>query len=231
MSSAPAPRPSFYKRWLSAEGYLGLHLVIGLFLAVATAVAFDYVEDKVFSTGDIRLADARAQLLARRIVSPRLTVIMQTISMFGTLPALVSLSLAVIAWLLKVKSHRRLYAFVATMAGGAVLNALLKLYYHRARPDSPLVLAHGYSFPSGHSMGAMCFFGSLAYVIYFTIERRHVLRVVAVLACGLAVLAIGASRIYLGVHYFTDVMAGYVAGLFWLAVCFTGVEAWVRWRD
>ena len=231
MSSAPAPRPSFYKRWLSAEGYLGLHLVIGLFLAVATAVAFDYVEDRVFSTGDIRLADARAQLLARRIVSPRLTVIMQTISMFGTLPALVSLSLAVIAWLLKVKSHRRLYAFVATMAGGAVLNGLLKLYYHRARPDSPLVLAHGYSFPSGHSMGAMCFFGSLAYVIYFTIERRHVLRIVAALACGFAVLAIGASRIYLGVHYFTDVMAGYVAGLFWLAVCFTGVEAWVRWRD
>jgi undecaprenyl-diphosphatase len=231
MTATPAPRPSFYRRWLSPEGYLGVHLVIGLFLAVATAVAFEYIEDKVFSTGDIRLADARAQLLARRIVSPRLTVIMQTISMFGTLPALVSLSLAVIAWLLKVKSHRRLYAFVATNAGGAVLNALLKLYYHRARPDSPLVLAHGYSFPSGHSMGAMCFFGSLAYVIFFTIERRHVLRMVAVLACGLAVLAIGASRIYLGVHYFTDVVAGYAAGLFWLAVCFTGVEAWVRWRD
>ena len=231
MSATPAPRPSFYRRWLSPEGYLGLHLVIGLFLAVATAVAFEYIEDKVFSTGDIRLADARAQLLARRIVSPRLTVIMQTISMFGTLPALVSLSLAVIAWLLKAKSHRRLYAFVATMAGGAVLNALLKLYYHRARPDSPLVLAHGYSFPSGHSMGAMCFFGSLAYVIFFTIERRPVLRIVAVLACGLAAIVIGASRIYLGVHYFTDVVAGYAAGLFWLAVCFTGVEAWVRWSD
>ncbi|HEY2946409.1 MAG TPA: phosphatase PAP2 family protein [Vicinamibacteria bacterium] len=231
MSDTPAPRPSFYRRWLSAEGYLGLHLVIGLFLAVATAVVFEYIEDKVFSTGDIRLADARAQLLARRIVSPRLTAIMQTISMFGTLPALVSLSLAVIAWLLKVKSHRRLYAFVATMAGGALLNGLLKVLYHRARPDSPLVLAHGFSFPSGHSMGAMCFFGSLAYVIYFTIETHPVWRIAAGIACGLAVLAIGASRIYLGVHYFSDVVAGYAAGLFWMAVCFTGVEAWARWRD
>ena len=227
----PAPRPTFYRRWLSPEGYLGLHLVIGLFLAVATAVVFEFIEDKVFSTGDVRLADARAQLLARRIVSPRMTVIMQTISLFGTLPAMVSLSLAVIAGLLKVKSHRRLYAFVATMAGGSILNGLLKLYYHRARPDSPLVLAHGYSFPSGHSMGAMCFFGSLAYVIYFTMERRHVGRLLAGLACGLAVLAIGASRIYLGVHYFTDVVAGYAAGLCWMAVCFSGVEAWVRWND
>ena len=227
----PAPRPSFYRRWVSPEGYLGLHLVIGLFVAMIAIVAFDYIEDEVFSTHDIRHADAEAQMVARRLVSPRMTVIMQTISMFGTLPALVSLSLSVIAWLLKVKSHRRLYAFVATMAGGAVLNALMKLYYHRARPDSPLVMAHGYSFPSGHSMGSMCFFGSLAYVIFFTIERRHVLRIVAVVACALAVLAIGASRIYLGVHYFTDVVAGYSAGLGWMAVCFTGVEAWVRWSD
>lgn len=232
--SAPheaAPRPSFYRRWLSPEGYLGLHLVIGLFVAMIAIVAFDYVEDQVFSTHDIRHADAQAQMIARRLVSPRMTSVMQTISMFGTLPALVSLSLIVIAWLLKVKSHRRLYAFVATMAGGALLNALMKLYYHRARPDSPLVMAHGYSFPSGHSMGSMCFFGSLAYVIFFTIERRHVLRIVAVVACALAVLAIGASRIYLGVHYFTDVVAGYAAGLGWMAVCFTGVEAWVRWSD
>ena len=227
----PAERPSFYRRWLSPEGYLGLHLVVGFFLAVAAAVVFDYIEDLVFSSQEIRLADARAQLLARRIVSPRLTLIMQTISMFGTLPALTSLSLAVIAWLLKVKSHRRLYAFVAANAGGFILNQLLKLYFHRARPESPLVMSHGFSFPSGHSMGAMCFFGSLAYVIYFTIERRRVWRIIAVLACGLAVLAMGASRIYLGVHYFTDVVAGYTAGLGWMAVCFSGTEAWVRWRD
>jgi len=231
MSASPAPRPSFYQRRVSPEGYLSLHLVIGLLLALATAVVFNYIADKVFSTGDIRLVDARAQLLAWRVMSPRLTAIMQTISMFGTLPAMISLSLAVIAWLLKVKSHRRLYAFVATMAGGSILNGLLKLYYHRARPDSALVLAHGYSFPSGHSMGAMCFFGSLAYVIYFTIETHPVWRIAAGIACGVAVLAIGASRIYLGVHYFTDVVAGYAAGLFWMAVCFTGVEAWVRWRD
>jgi undecaprenyl-diphosphatase len=233
MSAAPepAPRPSFYRRWLSPEGYLGLHLVIGFVVAVVCLVAFDYIEDKVFSTHDIRHVDAQAQMIARRLVSPRLTIVMQTISMFGTLPALVPMSLAVIAWLLKVKSHRRLYAFVATMAGGALLNGLMKLYYHRARPDSPLVLAHGYSFPSGHAMGSVCFFGSLAYVVYFTVERRHFHRLGAVLACGLAALAIGASRIYLGVHYFTDVVAGFAAGLSWMAVCFSGVEAWVRWSD
>jgi undecaprenyl-diphosphatase len=230
-SHEPAPRPSFYRRWLSPEGYLGIHLVVGLFVAAVGLIVFDYMEDFVFSTHDIRHVDAQAQMIARRLVSPRLTITMQTISMFGTLPALVSLSLAVIAWLLKVKSHRRLYAFVATMAGGALLNFILKVYYHRARPDSAMVLAHGYSFPSGHAMGSMCFFGSLAYVVYFTIQRRRLRRIIAVLACGLAPLAIGASRIYLGVHYFTDVVAGYAAGLCWMAVCFSGVEAWVRWTD
>ena len=79
MSDAAAPRPSFYKRWISPEGYLGLHLLIGLFLAVATAVAFDYIEEKVFSTGDIRLADAcscafgdrdRAELDLQRCQTP-----------------------------------------------------------------------------------------------------------------------------------------------------------------
>ncbi len=226
-----APRPSFYRRWLSPEGYLGLHLVIGFVVATLAFIAFDYVADKVFATPDIRKADLEAQMLARRLVSPRLTIIMQTISVFGTLPAQVSLSLAVIAWLRKVKSHRRLYAFVATMAGGAALNGLMKLYYHRARPDSPLVLAHGYSFPSGHAMASVCFFGSLAYVVYFTVDRRRFHRLEAVIACGLAALAIGASRIYLGVHYFTDVVAGFAAGLAWMAVCFSGVEAWVRWTD
>jgi undecaprenyl-diphosphatase len=231
VSEPTAERPSFYGRWLSPEGHLGRHLLIGLLVLLATAVAFDFITDKVFSTHDIRLADAHAQVVARRLMSPRMTAIMQTISMFGSGPALVSLSLAVIAWLLKVKSHRRLYAFVLSVAGGSLVNLLLKHYYHRARPSSPLVLAHGYSFPSGHAMEAVCFYGSLAYVIHFTIERRRRLRTAAVLACGLAVLAIGASRIYLGVHYFTDVVAGYVAGLFWMAACFTGVEAWTRWRD
>ena len=226
----PVHRPSFYRRWLSAEGYLGLHLVVGLFLAAGAAVVFDYIADAVFSTHDIRMADAQAQLVARRLISPRMTAVMQTISMFGTFPALASLSLAVIAWLLKAKSHRRLYAFIATNAGGYILNQLLKLYFHRARPESSLVLSHGFSFPSGHSMGAMCFFGSLAYVIFFTIERRHVWRIVAVVACALCVVAIGGSRIYLGVHYFTDVVAGYTGGLFWMAVCFSATEAWVRWH-
>ena len=227
----PAHRPTFYRRWLSAEGYLGLHLVAGLLLALAAGIAFDLVADVVFSTADLHRADARAQRLARRLESPRTTAVMQDISLFGTLPMLASMSLIVAAWLLKVRSHRRLYAFAAAVTGGAALNYLLKAYFHRARPDSPLVVTYGFSFPSGHAMGAMLFFGSLAYVIYFTIERHHVWRIVAVVACALAVLAIGTSRIYLGVHYFTDVVAGFFAGLSWMAVCLTGTEAWVRWRD
>jgi len=230
-AAQPAPRPSFYRRWLSPEGYLGLHLVVGFFLAVAAAAVFDRIADWVFSTQNIRHADFQAQQIAHRLVSPRMTMLMIAISLFGRLEIMAPLSVLVILWLLKIKSHRRLYAFAAAMAGGALLNGLLKVYFHRARPASSLVLASGYSFPSGHAMGSVLFFGSLAYVVYFTIEHQRAWRLAAVLACGLSALAIGASRIYLGVHYFSDVVAGFVAGIGWMAVCFSGTEAWVRWRD
>jgi undecaprenyl-diphosphatase len=80
-------------------------------------------------------------------------------------------------------------------------------------------------------MGATLLFGSLAYVIYFSIDHSRRLRLLAVTLCVLMILCIGASRIYLGVHFLSDVLAGFAAGLCWVAVCLSGTEAWVRWRD
>jgi membrane-associated phospholipid phosphatase len=224
-------RPRFYRRWLSPERYLLLHLAAGFVLAMGAGIAFDLIEDKVFSTQQIRAADAGAQRLARAVLSPRLTGAMRIISFVGNPEVVASLSIAVTALLIKVGSRRRLYAFVATVVGGALLLLALKQYYHRERPTSPFAVAHGYSFPSGHAMGAMLLYGSLAYVAHFTLKHHRVWRMAAVVACILMVIAIGASRIYLGVHYFTDVVGGFAAGLCWAAVCFSGTEAWAGWRD
>jgi undecaprenyl-diphosphatase len=227
----PIERPTLYRRWLSPEGYLGLHLAVGFLLALLAGIAFGAIADAVTDARGVLRADARAHEVVTRIVSPRLTVAVKALTFMGSLQVVTALSIAVIAWLLIARSHRRLYAFAAAVVGSAILTQALKLFFQRARPSNPLVLAHGYSFPSGHSMAAMTFYGTLAYVIYFSDKGHLRLRLAAVAACGLMVGLIGLSRIYLGVHYFSDVVAGYAAGLGWASVCMSGVEAWVRWTN
>jgi undecaprenyl-diphosphatase len=233
MAPAAATRPSFYARWLSPEGYLGLHLVLGFLVAVLAGWAFGRIADWVFASEATRAADRWGQEVAARWRTPPLTAFMRFMSLFGRLWMLGLMAVPVAALLLRARSHRRLYAFAATIVGGAVLNPALKEAFRRARPSGidALATSHGYSFPSGHAMGSMLFFGSLAYVIYFSIDHSRRLRVLAVALCVLLILTIGASRVYLGVHYLSDVLAGFAAGLCWVAVCLSGTEAWVRWRD
>jgi undecaprenyl-diphosphatase len=105
------------------------------------------------------------------------------------------------------------------MLGAAILNTTLKLTFHRARPQPffDLLAPKSYSFPSGHSLASFCFFGALATVLTARIENKKINPVIWV-TCGLMILLIGLSRIYLGVHYTTDVLAGYAAALIWIAV-------------
>jgi membrane-associated phospholipid phosphatase len=232
-SAEPVTRPSFYSRWLSAEGYLGLHLVAGFLVAVLAGWIFGGIADWVFDSPTTRAADHWAQRVAAAWISPGLTAFMRFASSVGKPQIVALISLTVMGVLLWARSHRRLYAFAATMIGGTLLNPALKLVFHRDRPSGFAALGHaaGYSFPSGHAMGATLLFGSLAYVIYFSIDHSLRLRVLAVTLCALMILSIGASRVYLGVHYLSDVLAGFAAGLCWVGVCLSGTEAWVRWRD
>jgi undecaprenyl-diphosphatase len=228
-----ATRPSFYARWLSAEGYLGLHLVIGFLVAVLTGWMFGGIADWVFDAEATRNADRWAQQVAAAWVSPGLTAFMRFESFVGKTWMAALISMIVAGVLLWAGSHRRLYAFAATMIGGTLLNPALKAVFHRDRPSGFAALGHaaGYSFPSGHAMAATLLYGSLAYVIYFSIDHSRRLRILAVTLCALMILCIGASRVYLGVHYLSDVLAGFAAGLCWVAICLSGTEAWVRWRD
>jgi undecaprenyl-diphosphatase len=229
----PVDRPTLYARWLSPEGYLGAHLVVGFVVMLAAGFAFVEISEEVFESTTTLAVDAWAQSAAARIATPALTSAVVAITTLGNSPVLTVLSIAVAVWLGLAHSKRRLVAFVATMAGGSLMNLALKAFFRRERPFevSHLTHADGFSFPSGHSMGAMLFFGSLAYVLYFTLEVHRVWRIAAVVLCVLATVAIGLSRVYLGVHYLSDVVAGWIAALCWIAVCLTGTEAWIKWRD
>jgi membrane-associated phospholipid phosphatase len=225
--------PGLYQRWLSPEGYLGLHLVTGFVLALLTGLFFNYVKDEVMAAPATYAVDLWAHDLAGRLHAPWLTAVMRIATFFGNSSTLTVMTVAVLVVLATQHSKRRLYAFLATMTLGPLLNVLLKTHYQRPRPLAfpHLATADGFSFPSGHSMGSMLFFGSLAYVVYFSFDKHWRWRVPSVLLCAVLVLLVGLSRVYLGVHYLSDVAAGFAAGLFWIGIVVTGTESWVRIRD
>src|SRR2546422_3373483 len=101
----------------------------------------------------------------------------------------------------------------------------------RPRPPYAAAFLHHYSwsFPSGHAMGSLIGYGMLAYVLAVLWIHRRSAQISVVLGAALLILAIGLSRLYLGVHYFSDVMGGYAAGLLWLSACISGLEVARRW--
>ena len=110
-----------------------------------------------------------------------------------------------------------LAGFLVCLIGEALLNILLKNLFERSRPDLfQMVEAAGYSFPSGHAMVSLCLYGMIAFLISRQIPRWQ-WRLAVVTFATVLVAAIGLSRVYLGVHYPTDVVAGYFAGGMWLA--------------
>lgn len=129
------------------------------------------------------------------------------------------LALALIGYFLVLRRHRWYTLLVPVVALGSItLNLLLKSTFNRARPLLPLVSASGLSFPSGHAMISASFYGLLIYLVQTHIRHHRTLR--WLLTTGLVglILLIGLTRIYLRVHYASDVLAGFAAGLVWLVV-------------
>lgn len=155
--------------------------------------------------------------------SARVTLCMKVITALGS--AAVTIAIAVFV-LFYARYHNRKFLAEASvlaicLSGAWLANEALKAFFQRARPGAPaLVFAKGYSFPSGHAMISFAFYGLLGYLLWQYSRRGQQLacRVGAVVAWILAV-TIGISRIYLGVHFPSDVIAGFAAGGTWLAGC------------
>lgn len=156
-----------------------------------------------------------------RFINPDLTYIMKFFTYCGSWPVLVSTT--AIIFIALHKNRKRLYygwLIVINLAASTMLNEMFKIVFHRQRPDIlRLIDITGYSFPSGHSMISLCYYGLIAYILYKTLKTRWKYLIVFLLA--VLIVSIGISRIYLGVHYASDVIGGFSAGLAWLAVFIT----------
>ena len=120
--------------------------------------------------------------------------------------------------------------FLIAVGGGGLLTKLLKNLYERERPSiNPEIDAIGFSFPSGHSMGSVIFYGFVMYLVLRT-RRSELLKGLAISMMGVLVVLIGISRIYLGAHFPSDVMAGFIAGAIWLILSILALE-WIQWQS
>lgn len=151
--------------------------------------------------------------------TPMLTTIMKLFTFIGKTVPVVVISLLSIFFLYKVLKHRsELVLFIAVILGADILYATLKQLFHRARPDlHRLAEASNYSFPSGHATMAFALYGVLTFLLWRHISTR-LGRTVLIIISVFMILAIGISRIYLGVHYPSDIIAGYFISAFWLTL-------------
>jgi membrane-associated phospholipid phosphatase len=161
--------------------------------------------------------DLQIQAAVHAYTSVALTRVMLGLTWIGS-PTVLFPSAALIAALFWWRRlHRDTVVFLIAMMGAGFLNTALKLHFRRARPDLPwaLVQEHSFSFPSGHSVFAVVLYGILVYLALR--HLRHAWERAAVIVGVVALISgIGLSRIYLGVHYPSDVAAGYFVGCIWL---------------
>jgi undecaprenyl-diphosphatase len=227
-----APQIVFLENRLTPGGYLGLHLTIGASIVLLTGWWFGGIAQDLLATDPLIAVDHRLAFWFNQHATTTVTRIAEVITFAGS-PVLLTLASITAALIL---FYRRAWycsmAFLLTVGGGALLNSALKYLFQRPRPifEHPLIHASGYSFPSGHMMGAMLFYGFMAVIVVTQVNQWRWRALAPLLAFLLAIL-IGLSRVYLGAHYLSDVMAAAAAGLAWLAFCVTGVEMLKRYHE
>jgi undecaprenyl-diphosphatase len=225
------PLVGFVRARLSPEGYLGLHLTLGALILVSASGLFGLIVEDVRTNDPLTVLDRQVAAWLHARATPPVTTAMLAISFLGSLrwvAAVVLGTTLLLGW------HHRwadFLALVLAVPGGMGLNVLLKGAFRRQRPTfaDPLLVLATYSFPSGHAMAATCLYGVLAATAVWRIRQRG-FRVAVAGAAGLMTVLVGFSRIYLGVHYLSDVMGGMTAGVAWLAMCLTTVETVRRHR-
>ncbi len=214
--------------------YLPVFVVIaaGLALTAAGGDAFiDIAERLQRESSRMHYVDSDVHAWAHETRTSGATTFFTAMTVIGT-PAGLTVVIALVSiWLAIQKRFRWIgYLFVTSILGG-LLNLWLKSTFARARPELAEALrdAHGYSFPSGHAMGSTIVFGALSYLA-FRIFKKWRWRAAAVAFTTSMIVAIAASRIYLGVHWISDIAGGISAGLVWLATTTVAYETFRRIR-
>lgn len=208
-------KPTWFEESVAFLSLLVAALSVFLFAWIADGVAHQRMNG----------FDLAVRNMVHRHISPSRTTAMTLVSFLGG-NGLVVVSIVAIFLFVRARRNRAALWLVVTLAGALVLDVSLKLAFHRPRPTRFFgPLPQTYSFPSGHALFSVCFYGVLAGLLAGRIRSRWARSLIWTLASVL-ILAIGLSRIYLGVHYPSDVIAGYLTAAIWVAT----IVFLDRWR-
>ncbi|SNR72302.1 undecaprenyl-diphosphatase [Hymenobacter mucosus] len=218
-------RKSFSARLTTLVSFLTVEILLVSGVFVAAALLFFYLTRVVFVQHSVTFDQWAFQQVDRaRAAWPALTEVMRVVTFFASLPFLVLAGVGIPLGLRMREKRREAVEVFWAVAGAALCNQLLKTHFHRLRPSSALLPQAGLSFPSGHAMIGLALYGCLAWLLWR--HRRHPVWATLLL---LWALLIGLSRVYLHVHYATDVLAGFAVGLVWLILLRTALRLW--WRE
>lgn len=222
---------AFLARRLAPEGVFGLHLSAGVAALLCGAALFGALASAVASQAPITRLDAQLAQYFHTHARPAWTMFMLAVTHLHSQLGVLAMASVLGGYFYRERLHYWLLALAASVPGGMLVNVLLKYSYQRVRPqfDAPLVSLSTYSFPSGHTSGAMLFYGLLV-AFLFSRVRAWPARVAIVLLALALVALVGLSRVYLGAHYLSDVLAAAAFGLAWLAVCVTATSTLRRHR-
>ena len=194
----------------------------GLFAAlILEALAFGHITEDYLTGDPIVRWDVHFATWLHEHASSSLVNVFEVVTYAGNALVLGVVILTAAALLLRRGRLNDAALLVAAFGGAVVVNGLLKLLFHRRRPELSFVHLDTYSFPSGHAAAAAATFTAGAWLLALR-HRDTRARVLIVLAAALLIVIVGFSRLYLGAHYLSDVLAGFSFGLGWATLCLIG---------
>jgi membrane-associated phospholipid phosphatase len=223
MPATPPPAPEL--------GLATITVVAGFAVLVASLFVLGSIAEGIRSQ-EVFALDTWATPFLHGIASPGLDTFMNFLTDLGSILVIPPLFVLVAGWLLWRRRLRASLFLGVAILGSLVLQGTMKLFFARPRPQLPWAqVLPDFSFPSGHTMNGVIFYGAIALILWSVHGRR--VGLVAVVVATIIALGVGISRIYLGYHYLTDVVGGILAGLAWLVVvgaAFRARPTWRRWR-
>lgn len=172
--------------------------------------------------GESNIIDEHFDRLVVQLRSDALTPLVIGLSWFGSVKGEIVVLIVCSLWLLlRYRDWRKMLLITTALAGAIIWNTILKHLFERPRPElEHLMDASGYSFPSGHAMMTSAFYGMITFLLwrYYQKKGQHKAAKWIVFIGAMFVLLMGLGRVYLGVHYTTDIVAGFAAGGLWLCL-------------
>lgn len=190
-----------------------------LLLFIGALFVFVYLAHEVFGEKEEAIDLSIFDFLSAHVMKPQLTVFMKGVTYFASALFLQIAYGAVLIFYIVLKNWKRTLEILAIGMGGFLINYFMKLFFHRLRPPHPILEPlKNFSFPSGHATSGFIFYGLIAYLVW----KTHLSKAWRWVICTVLILfslLIGFSRIYLRMHYTSDVIAGFCSGFAWLALC------------